>query len=98
MKLKTFTGRTMAEALVQVRRQLGSDAVIVHTRTTRRGGFMGLGAKPVVEVTAADGTEFGQHRSQQARQQRRRELNRRRAAGGARPTGRLRATVDDRTP
>lgn len=44
----------MAEALANVKRDLGCDAVILQTRTVRKGGFMGIGAREVVEITAAD--------------------------------------------
>jgi len=44
----------MAAALAQVKRELGPDAVILHTRTYRQGGVFGVGAKPVVEITATD--------------------------------------------
>ena len=53
MKLKTFQAKTMAEALEQVKRQLGRDAVILHTRTLRTGGLFGYGGRPMVEITAA---------------------------------------------
>jgi len=42
----------MAEALTTVKRELGRDAVILHTRTYKQGGVMGFGAQEVVEVTA----------------------------------------------
>lgn len=44
----------MQEALQKIRAQLGSDAMIVSTRTFRRGGVLGVGAQDVVEVYAAD--------------------------------------------
>jgi flagellar biosynthesis protein FlhF len=53
MKLKTFQAKTMAEALDKVKRQLGRDAVILHTRTLRCGGLFGVGGRPMVEITAA---------------------------------------------
>lgn len=43
----------MAEALEKVKRDLGRAAVILHTRTVRRGGLMGVGARSVVEITAS---------------------------------------------
>lgn len=43
----------MADALEQVKRQFGRDAVILNTRTFTRGGFLGLGGRPYVEITAA---------------------------------------------
>ncbi len=55
MNLKTYHAYTMAEALAAVKRDLGADAVIVHTRTFRRGGVLGLGRKTIVEVTAGVG-------------------------------------------
>ncbi|MFQ5489173.1 MAG: flagellar biosynthesis protein FlhF [Phycisphaerae bacterium] len=53
MKLKTFQAKTMAEALAQVKKHMGRDAVILHTRTFTRGGLFGLGGCPMVEITAA---------------------------------------------
>ena len=44
----------MDEALDKVRSMLGSDAMIVSTRTFRRGGVLGFGGREVVEVFAAD--------------------------------------------
>jgi len=54
MNLKTYRARTMADALAEVKRDLGRDAVILHTRTFRIGGWLGMGAKNVVEITASD--------------------------------------------
>lgn len=56
----------MAEALKQVQRELGSSAVILHTRSYQRGGILGIGAKTYVEVTAADGQAVGRHKRQAA--------------------------------
>jgi len=66
LNIKTITASTMADALALVRRQFGVDAVVLHTRTYRRGGIMGLGARAVVEVTAADGRELGRARRRRA--------------------------------
>ena len=66
MNLKTITARTMAEALKQVQIELGSSAVILHTRTYQRGGILGIGAKTYVEVTAADGQAVGRQKRQAA--------------------------------
>jgi flagellar biosynthesis protein FlhF len=52
LKLKTYRAWTMAEALTFVKADLGSDAVILHTRTFDRGGFLGFGKRTVVEITA----------------------------------------------
>lgn len=56
----------MAEALAVVKRDLGQHAVVLHTRNTKRGGVLGLGAKTVVEVTAADGREVARQRRREA--------------------------------
>ena len=52
MNVKTFQGPSIAEALAKVKQELGANAVILHTRSFKRGGVMGLGAKTVVEITA----------------------------------------------
>src|SRR6188474_3322933 len=53
MQLRTFRGKSMAEALTAVKRQLGPDALIVHTRTFKVGGVLGVGAKEEVEILAS---------------------------------------------
>jgi len=53
MKLKTYTAETMAQALAQVRKELGKDAMILHTRSYRVGSWLGLGGKNMVEITAS---------------------------------------------
>lgn len=63
MKLKTITAKSMSEALAEVRRQLGDDAVVLHTRSVKRGGLLGLGARSMVEVTAGDGQEIARYRA-----------------------------------
>ncbi len=52
MNVKTFQGPSIAEALAKVKQELGTNAVILHTRSFKRGGVMGLCAKTVVEITA----------------------------------------------
>jgi len=53
MKLKTYTAETMAQALAQVRKDLGKDAMILHTRSYRVGSWFGIGGKTMVEITAS---------------------------------------------
>lgn len=43
----------MKEAMQQVKEELGPDAVILHTKKYREGGFLGYHSTEVVEVTAA---------------------------------------------
>lgn len=56
MKLKTYTAETMAQALAHVRKDLGKDAMILHTRSYRVGAWFGLGGKTMVEITASSPT------------------------------------------
>ncbi|MDQ0206326.1 flagellar biosynthesis protein FlhF [Alkalicoccobacillus murimartini] len=53
MKLKKFQAESMPEALTQIRAELGSDAVILHTKEITTGGWFGFFAKKRLEVTAA---------------------------------------------
>ena len=53
MDLKTYRAKSMAECLAEVKRDLGSDAVILRTRTLRAGGVLGIASKPLVEITAS---------------------------------------------
>ncbi|MGB9820913.1 MAG: flagellar biosynthesis protein FlhF [Pseudothermotoga sp.] len=52
MKVKKYTVSDIREALEQIKRDLGEDAVILSTRSIRKGGFLGIGAKRYLEVTA----------------------------------------------
>src|SRR5262245_41150095 len=54
VNLRTFRAKSMADALALVNRDLGKDAVILHTRNYRSGGILGIGRRTVVEVTASD--------------------------------------------
>lgn len=55
MSVKTFQAPSMAEVLAKVKGELGSDAVILHTRSFKQGGVMGLMSRDMVEVTASKG-------------------------------------------
>jgi flagellar biosynthesis protein FlhF len=54
MNLKTYRAPSMAQALSEVKKDLGKDAVILHTRAYKVGSVLGIGGKQVVEITAAD--------------------------------------------
>jgi flagellar biosynthesis protein FlhF len=43
----------MADAIDAVQRELGRDAIILHTRNYKVGGLFGIGGRAVVEVTAS---------------------------------------------
>lgn len=53
MKIRQYTAATMQEAILKIKVDLGPDAVILHTRKFKRGGFMGMFAQDMVEVLAA---------------------------------------------
>jgi flagellar biosynthesis protein FlhF len=55
MRLKTYRAANMADALVLVKKDLGKDAVILHTRVFKVGAIFGFGGKQQVEVTASVG-------------------------------------------
>ena len=64
--IKTFTAYSAQDALALVHRELGAHAVVLHTRNLKRGGFLGIGARAVVEITAADGRNLGRERRKEA--------------------------------
>ena len=53
MNLKTFEAETMGRALALVKREMGPEAVILRTRTFRRGGLLRLGSRDRVQITAS---------------------------------------------
>ncbi len=55
MKLETFRGKTMAEALQQVKSAFGQEAVILHTRTLQTRYWLGLRRQELFEITAGRG-------------------------------------------
>lgn len=69
MKLKTYTAETMAQALAQVRKELGKDAMILHTRSYRVGSWFGLGGKNMVEITASSATPNASKRAPRSQPQ-----------------------------
>lgn len=53
MRIRRYTGKDAQEAMLKVKMDLGSDAVILSTRKVRKKGFAGLFAKPLTEILAA---------------------------------------------
>ena len=53
MKVKKYAAPSMNEAMKKVRAELGEDAVILNSKVTYTGGFMGLFKKKMTEVIAA---------------------------------------------
>src|SRR4051812_35729089 len=63
MHLQTFKAPTMAEALAQVKREMGHTAVILHTRTYQHRYWMGLRRREIVEITAGKGLNVDRRRA-----------------------------------
>lgn len=60
LKIRQYTAGTMQEARLKIKMDLGPDAVILHTRSFKKGGLFGLFGKDMVEVLAAiDTPELG---------------------------------------
>lgn len=59
MKIRRYLGRNNQEAILKVKMDLGSEAVILNTRKVRQKGLFKLFAKPMVEVLAAIDDENG---------------------------------------
>lgn len=53
MKVKRYVVDTMPDAMLSIRTELGSDAVILSTKEIKIGGFMGMFRKKKIEVVAA---------------------------------------------
>ncbi|HEX3030695.1 MAG TPA: flagellar biosynthesis protein FlhF [Bacillota bacterium] len=53
MRVKRFVAPTMQDAMIKVKLEMGKDAVIIHTRKFKEGGFLGFFGRQMVEVTAA---------------------------------------------
>ncbi|TET32153.1 MAG: flagellar biosynthesis protein FlhF [Planctomycetota bacterium] len=56
MKVHTFEAGSLKEAIQKVKAALGRDALILTTRSYIKGGMLGIGGRPVVEVTAIPGS------------------------------------------
>ncbi|MEI7640452.1 MAG: flagellar biosynthesis protein FlhF [bacterium] len=52
MRIKKFEGATLQEALFKVKKDFGSEAVILHTKKYKRGAIFGLFGQNITEVTA----------------------------------------------
>ncbi|MGE4282168.1 MAG: flagellar biosynthesis protein FlhF [Clostridia bacterium] len=53
MKIRRYIGKDAQDAMMKVRMDLGSDAVILNTRKIKQKGLVNLFSKPLVEVLAA---------------------------------------------
>lgn len=53
MKVKTFVANSVQEGMQLIKRELGPEAMIIHSRKVRQKGLLGFLAPPKVEITAA---------------------------------------------
>ncbi|WP_338786607.1 flagellar biosynthesis protein FlhF [Metabacillus sp. FJAT-53654] len=53
MKVKKFIAPSMQEAMKKIRSEMGNEAVILNSKVSHTGGFLGLFAKKQIEVIAA---------------------------------------------
>ncbi|RDW17818.1 flagellar biosynthesis protein FlhF [Oceanobacillus chungangensis] len=53
MKMKKYIAPTMLEAMKEIRKELGPDAVILNSQEIQQGGILGLFKKKRIEVVAA---------------------------------------------
>jgi flagellar biosynthesis protein FlhF len=58
MRIKRYEAATIQEALQKVKKDLGPEAVILYTKTFRKGGVLGLFGKPVAEITAGSSSTW----------------------------------------
>ncbi len=58
--IKTYRAKTIADALVQIKKELGRDAVILHTRTIKAGGWFGFRRSTFTEITATTSKAAGE--------------------------------------
>ncbi|AEX85158.1 flagellar biosynthetic protein FlhF [Marinitoga piezophila KA3] len=52
MKVKKYVVSTITEAMEKIRQELGDNAYILDTKRISKGGFLGIGGKKYLEVTA----------------------------------------------
>jgi len=52
MRIKKYVAKNMKEALLQIKAELGEDAMILKTNKLQKGGLLGLGGSDEIEVTA----------------------------------------------
>lgn len=53
MRVKRFVATSIEEAMVKIKKEMGNNAIILHTRYFKEGGFLGFFKRSYVEVTAA---------------------------------------------
>lgn len=59
MRIRRYTGKDAQEAMLKVKMDLGSEAIILSTRKVRKKGIAGIFRKPLTEVLAAIDEDYG---------------------------------------
>ncbi|MBP7175700.1 MAG: flagellar biosynthesis protein FlhF [Thermoclostridium sp.] len=59
MRIRRYTGKDAQEAMLKVKMDLGSEAIILSTRKVRKKGILGFFSKPLTEVLAAIDEDYG---------------------------------------
>ncbi|MCG8395219.1 flagellar biosynthesis protein FlhF [Bacillus atrophaeus] len=62
MKIKKFTAASMQEAAIQIKKELGKDAVILNSKQVQKRKWFGLSKKSAVEVIAVMDQDFSEQR------------------------------------
>ncbi|MDD4296278.1 MAG: flagellar biosynthesis protein FlhF [Ruminiclostridium sp.] len=70
MRIRRYTGKDAQEAMLKVKMDLGSEAIILSTRKVRKKGLVGLFSKPLTEVLAAIDEEYGTKKTESSDAQR----------------------------
>lgn len=63
MRVKKFSAKTINEAVAQMKKEFGSDAVVLNTKLVKSGGFFGLFRKKSYEVIGAIDPNLNQTKS-----------------------------------
>lgn len=53
MRIKKYIANDFQEAIKKAKKEMGPDAIILHTRHIRKGGILGFFSRPQVEITVA---------------------------------------------
>ncbi|MGI5921894.1 MAG: flagellar biosynthesis protein FlhF [Syntrophomonadaceae bacterium] len=53
MRIKKYLATDFQEAIMRAKKEMGQDAIILHTRHVRKRGILGLFSRPQVEITVA---------------------------------------------
>lgn len=53
MRIKRYVAEDMVKAMALIKQDMGNDAIILSTKTVKKGGFLGFFSRKMIEVTAA---------------------------------------------